>query len=258
MPKPAASAVSPRDAKVLKKAHEVLSSGRYVARQKVPYFTPMLLKLVMREDWDLSCGTISTSPQGIMRFQPDFVARQSPKQLAGLLVHEAMHLMLRHFDRRGKRDHAEFNIAADRSINPGVLACGLELPTGKDAGCFPKDIRMKDGLTADEYYREPKDDNGGPKPCAGGACGGCAGNPIPEEAGDAGDPGARSPGDMTRAAKETAEAMRDAAAKNPGAVPGDWARMVGEVLAPPQVPWQAKLARAVLCNPRRCISGSAQ
>ncbi len=45
--------------------------------------------------------------------------------------------------------------------------------------------------------------------------------------------------------KETAEAIRDAASKSPGSVPGDWARLVGDLLAPPRVPWQQRLGKMV-------------
>ena len=231
------------DPKVRKKANEILSAARYIARSKVPYFSPILLKLVMREAPGL--GTIATSAEGICRYDPAFLVQVTPKQAAGLLIHECLHVMLKHFERTGGRDPKEFNIAADRAINPGIIQCGLELPQGKLAGCFPKDIGMKDGLTADEYYKAPEDgDQGQPQPgCGQGGCGGCAGNPRPEEAGDAGDPGARSSAELSRAAKETAEAMKDAAAKQAGNVPGDWARMVGSLLQPPRVPWQKRLAQ---------------
>lgn len=249
MAKTTAPTTTTTDPATSKKAAQILSAGRYIVRQTVPYFTPVMLKLVMREDSRVE--TITTSKAGICRYNAGFIARTTPKETAGLLVHESMHLTLLHYDRVGARDPQRFNIAGDRAINPGILACGLELPgfrkgTEDLLGCYPKQIGMADGLTADEYYARDDDKKGhGSGGCGGGGCGGCAGNPHPIEADDAGDPGARTPAELSRAARETAEAMRDAAGKRAGNVPGDWARMVGETLEPPKVPWTTKLARAL-------------
>lgn len=67
----------------------------------------------------------------VLWFNPDFTTRQNPSQLCGLIVHELLHAALLHIPRRGKRDPALWNIAADIVVN-GMVASDTSytLPEG--------------------------------------------------------------------------------------------------------------------------------
>jgi len=102
-----------------------------------------------------------------------------------------------------------------------------------------------------------------------GKCGSCAGAPLPGEpqsggggakpqpagAGpqaqgqgqgqaDDGDPG-RSPAELERMRKQVAEAVRQAASRGRGLVPGGWERWAEATLTPPKIDWRQKLAQIV-------------
>lgn len=308
--------------------HEIFTAGRLLARMKTPYFRAMLLGLVPREVPGL--GTVGVTPNGILIWDPEFVGRVTAEQMAGLFVHEVMHLCLKHTVRALKSGHdlRLDNMAGDLAINPGIIDMGLQLPQGRDAGLFPEQFGFARGLTKDEYYHllrklqeaqpsqgggkggqageqgqgggqggqqgdgdegenegqgdgqgggqdddhanpgggggegqgssqaggqaqgggDPKDPRShGHTPKAGGGwCGGCAGRPMPGEPTE-GDPHARSDAELQRLARQVAEAIREAASRSRGTVPGGWARWADEALEPPRIPWQTKLARLTRC-----------
>ncbi len=154
--------------------HEILAAGRLLARQKAPYFRSMLLAIACVETPGID--TIAVSAEAVMVWDPAFVARVTPAQMAGLWVHEVMHLVLRHAERRARtgRDPRKSNMAGDLAINPSILAMGLELPTGDDTGLFPEAFGFPSGLTADEYYAlleqaQPPKPGKGEQPQSGGA-----------------------------------------------------------------------------------------
>lgn len=229
-------------------AAEILAAGRLIARRKVPYFRALLLSFESRPAPGL--GTVGCTKRGILMYDPEFVARLTPEQMAGLWVHECCHRMQKHQERCGARDKKTFNMAGDLTINPMVLDMGLELPDGEDAGLFPDKYGFDRGLTADEYYdrlkKLPPDDGGGQGPQkpkgGGGWCGSCAGNPLPDEPGD--DEG-RGDAELDRLNRQTAEAIREHASKSRGTMPAELARWADDILKPAKIPWSVKLARAV-------------
>jgi predicted metal-dependent peptidase len=78
-----------------------------------------------------------------------------------------------------------------------------------------------------------------------GHCGSCAGRAHPKEAELTKDIKGRTPREIEGTRRAVAEAIRQEASKGPGTVPGSWTRWADTQLAPPKVPWQQKLARAV-------------
>jgi predicted metal-dependent peptidase len=87
------------------------------------------------------------------------VGRWTVKGLAGVLLHEACHLLRRHADRadamlgKDNQDAEQrdtWNIAADLAINGDLKEAGCELP---GEGAFPKAFGWPEGLTSEEYYR---------------------------------------------------------------------------------------------------------
>lgn len=258
----AATAPKPVPAATLAKALENLSAGRLIVRNKLPYFRAMLLKLIPVSKPGL--GTVGVTAHGFLLFDPLVVATWSPTEVAGALVHELMHLFNKHHERVGERDPEEFNRAGDRAINPGIDQVGLKLPLG--GGLRPADIGAADGLTADEYYRiaKEKGDKAGGKGLGKGHCGSCAGHALPDEPGggkkmpggedepeqhdpdDPNDPGpGRTPAEMQRAARQTAEAMRDEASRSRGTVPAGWLKEVDGYLTQPKVKWSDKFKHSL-------------
>jgi predicted metal-dependent peptidase len=111
--------------------------------------------------------------------------------VAAVLFHEIGHLVRKHAERMLGMDAVCANAAQDREINDDVLQAGWGLP---GQPLLPEDIGMARGLTAEEYYRHPEVGKVQPgcvlwAPGCGGACGGCANNPVEGEGDSAPGPG---------------------------------------------------------------------
>lgn len=239
-----------------------------------PYFGVMLRGLVRREMEGL--GTIGVTKDGVMLWDPAFVEKIDVPDLAVILMHEVMHVVLKHHERaehmgivpdpspEAHTQAAMANFAMDMCINE-ELAKITKVPVG---GILPETFEQPAGLTMEERYRllqkqvkeeqkkqgkEEQKKSGGAeeekqKPGAGkGWCGSAAGRPVPQEPTSKGqkDGEARSEAEMERFRKATAEAVKDFVAKGRGTVPGSLSRWADEQLAPPKVPWREKLARVV-------------
>ncbi len=93
-----------------------------------------------------------------------------------------------------------------------------------------------------------------PKSVGAGHCGSCAGHAAGNEpAGD--DADGRSEAQLRRTSKAVAEAIREAASKNPGSVPGGLVRIAELALEPPKVRWERQLhvaARAAVATRAGC------
>lgn len=132
---------------------EAMSAGRATARKSAPYFAPLILLLVMRAVPGLASGDclgMAVTLSGFLLYDPAAIVQWTPKQLAGVLIHEVLHVWLRHFARAQGLDPDRWNRACDRAINPIVLKLGLDLPGDY---LMPRDIGMADGLSAIDYYR---------------------------------------------------------------------------------------------------------
>lgn len=194
-------------------AREKLGDARLMLRVKAPYTRALLTNLTVREVWGLS--TIGVTNTGVLIYDPAWLAQYHPEEITGLLMHECMHLMMRHPTRRGSRDIVKFNEAGDLSINPAVKAMGLKLPAtpgltlkGHDHhthGLDPKALGWPENLTADEYYErilveipeeQPRQQGGGGKGSKGQSDdkGTGKGNSDPEDKGSGDQPGAGDSG----------------------------------------------------------------
>jgi predicted metal-dependent peptidase len=82
-------------------------------------------------------------------FNPTYIRRLGRKSLCGLVIHELMHLALRHADRRHRRDPYLWNIAADVVVN-GMIRSGTDysLPVGG------VEIPKLSHLSVDEVYEQ--------------------------------------------------------------------------------------------------------
>jgi predicted metal-dependent peptidase len=173
----------------------------------------------------------------------------------------------------------DWNTAADCEINDDLVAGGLEFPDGY--GVVPDGIGMPDGRAAEEYFRHirkngrpptgapgkgqkgPKK-SGGKKPSPGegeeegeegqggtgdrpgvgtGWCGSAGGAAVDGEPTDEEIPG-RSEAEIKQIQRSTAEAIASASNNGRGRIPAGLQRWADEMIKPPKIPWQQKLARA--------------
>jgi predicted metal-dependent peptidase len=230
-------------------ADQLIGAARLKVRAQAPYFASLLLALVPTSVPGL--GTIGVSKDGLLLIDEEWIVQFDPKQVAGLLVHELMHLMHKCHERCGQRDPKLWNMADDLAINPSIIEMGFELPQGENAGLFPKNFGFAENLMSDEYYelllkeqkKNPKGKTGEEGHVGAGGCSSCSGNPHPKEPKD-GSPmkaDARSEADLKRAMRATAESIRDHASKGRGTVPGSLQRWADLEMKPPKIPWRQKL-----------------
>lgn len=260
-----------------------LATARLAARQRYPYFSSALLNLIPREAPGL--GTLGVTESMLLLWDPDAVARWSLEKLTGVLVHEVGHILRAHA-RRAKalgiigQDGRPldpqlaklWNVAGDLEINDDLAENHPEcfLPNDLEAGLLPKKFKLEDGLTAEAYYadlrqqqeeqnegdgQDGEGDGDGSEGKGGGPggdpmrgrCGSCAGNPVDGEPKGEGSNGqgneGRSEVEVERVRKEVAEAVKAEVSRGRGSVPAGWARWADATLTPPKVRWQDKLAR---------------
>lgn len=130
-----------------------------VKRGIAPYFGAVLRGLVRRETPGL--GTIAVTKDGLLLWDEAFVDKQDTTTMAGGLVHEVMHVVLKHHERfvamgivpEPTPDVAAkaylANIAGDLAINPDIA----KMTTLPDGAIMPAMFKLPDGLTMEEYYR---------------------------------------------------------------------------------------------------------
>jgi predicted metal-dependent peptidase len=186
-------------------------------------------------------------------YDPEVIEKWKLDDVKTAWFHEGLHIMLRHFARVGDRDKWLWNLAGDLFITQQQEEAGLKLlesdfhPT---RGVFEKDP-LPLNLTTEEYYSElVKRQDEAKKQIAEAlegmkGCGSCSGNPLEgePEGSEAESEGGRSAEDVRHTIKAVALAIQDQAQKGRGNIPGGLKILVDDLLKPPKVPWQTKLAR---------------
>ncbi len=223
-----------------------LSMGRLYARNKVPYFTHIIMAMIPKEKPGL--GTVGISEHMILYWDPAFVDTLTVEEMGWVLVHEVGHVIMGHARRQraGGYNHMLFNVAGDMEWNDDIREMGGTLP--KDC-VYPETFGLKANGVAEVYYHElEKQAKKVNKTCGHGVgkgrCGSGAGNPLDgEDPSDAKE--GRSEADIQRAKNQTAEAIRDHAKKGIGNVPGSWLLWAEDLVKPPKIPWNKKLARSI-------------
>jgi predicted metal-dependent peptidase len=66
----------------------------------------------------------------VIRYNPEFLEKQTVLQFAGLMAHECWHVAFQHLSRRGNRDPIIWNVAGDYIINHLLTKAGFEIPVG--------------------------------------------------------------------------------------------------------------------------------
>ena len=107
-------------------------------------FFPMLI-MSTPIDPDETLPTMATDGVSIW-YNTNYVDQQEIDVIISLLVHEIMHIILRHCIRRGKRDPQLWNMAADFAVNAVLMENGFQLWQG---ALYNRDFA---GMTAETIY----------------------------------------------------------------------------------------------------------
>ncbi len=244
-------------------AETVYSKGLARAVLDNPFYAVLIMRRPMY--WTTDIPTAAVDAAGNVFGNPNFFAELSPAEAQFVLIHEAMHIMMRHASRMkayipdldGEKAH-RWNVAADAVINGSITRDGK-------AGHMPKGVVSMPGIddrtTVEAVYKNmPQNPKG--KGGSGGASGDPGDDLIPGDASpgkkdlDGNEYGPGNPREMS--AQEEAEldaelaadvAQAAASAKARGKLPGAVAALVKELLRV-VTPWyeileqyMAKIAR---------------
>ena len=95
----------------------------------------------------------------VLYFNEDFYNNLPLSQRIGIIIHEALHVVLQHLHRQGERDQKLFNYAADMALNQEIerdmLPDGAIYP---DSFKDPEGQSYPDGKTAEFYYNLLKEE----------------------------------------------------------------------------------------------------
>lgn len=254
----------------------LFAAARLRAAREQPYLAAALFAMVPVPSPDL--GTFSVDRFWRVYVDMDQARRWGVAATAGVLVHEAHHLVRDHHGRAdrigatGPR-HRTWNLAADAAINDDLLDDGLELPDP----VLPRHLGCRRGGFEEVYYRTltdpshripertqdgrpdvraPEDDGDAvdedpDDPGCGSGSGGAA---RPEEIDDEPDGPGEGLDPIDADAIRRVVAHDVAAARTAGAsVPPGIARWASSVLDP-QVPWTRLLRAAVRRDLRAAVA----
>ena len=110
---------------------------------KHPFFGAIAMGMQFIEDSSIS--TMCTDGRTV-NYSPDFVLRLPFDQVLFVVVHEIMHVALKHPMRCDGRDHEVWNMATDYAINQICIDSGLEMPP---EGLFDPQYK---GMSAEAIY----------------------------------------------------------------------------------------------------------
>lgn len=222
-----------------------ISKARSALVMRQPFFGT--LALYLRPVADATCETMATDGETLF-YNPAFLDTLSPDELKGVVAHEVLHCAYRHHTRRGHRENALWNKAADYVINRDLDAAGFTLPD--DA---LRDARFGD-LGAEQIYRVLDDERQKQKEEQPGGDQGGAGNgdPQPSDPGKCGEVRDAAPSSSPGAIAEQEaqwdnrirQALNVAKASNAGTVPGALQRLAASNAAS-RVDWRETLRRFV-------------
>jgi predicted metal-dependent peptidase len=129
--------------------------GRTILLLRQRYFASAVLRqrmeiLTEEKAADLGIPTMGVTEDWRLFVNPEFAGRVSEQEMAGLLLHETLHLLLESWARLPDAQDQERKVRAiEMAINSIVLDSGMQLP--KD-GIFPETYGFPRGLTPEEYY----------------------------------------------------------------------------------------------------------
>ena len=112
--------------------YDRLTAGRHRIFKESPFLGIFLRNLAVVTTFDVN--TMAVSETGNIYINPQFAMKLSFNEFAGVLAHEAMHIVNFTFGRRRGRQFKLWNIATDFIMNRDLLDSGFELPA---EGCIP-------------------------------------------------------------------------------------------------------------------------
>lgn len=123
------------------------------AMRRWPYASAMIAAIPMQRSPGL--GTMAVTKNWVLLYDSQFVDRWSVDELASVVQHEALHLLLDHHTRGqalkdDKQQWQYWNMACDFAVNSVLQQEDAPLP---DGGLFPSQYGFPPSLSADEYYR---------------------------------------------------------------------------------------------------------
>lgn len=113
-----------------------------------------LLLMHMVFSLDSECETVGTDGKRIF-FNPEFLERISDSELDYVMMHEILHVVLRHHERRGGRDEELFDIACDIVVDANILySNGMKMDSITIQGCDIPQCQTPTGEYAYKYTAE--------------------------------------------------------------------------------------------------------
>ena len=125
------------------KASELITKGVMLLLRQQPFYASLILPMDITES--TLTNTAATDGKDII-YNAAFIETLNIREVAGLLVHELLHIANFHHTRRGSRDPEKWNIACDYAINPIILEADMILPEG---GLFREEFKS---MTAEKIY----------------------------------------------------------------------------------------------------------
>lgn len=212
-----------------------------------PFFAMLAVQMQITEASAYSGAPIDTMATDgkTLYVSPEFVDTLTDQELKSVLVHEIMHIGLKHVERLRDREHGLWNQACDYVVNKelsevryeGTTTNKYTLPSGALLD------RKYDDLSADEIYqvllkkKQQQQNGNGPGQGNSNDPGGMGGVVMPQ--------GTKEEQDQhfEEVSLAVAQALNASAAKDPGKLPGIIQRLVE--LAKPQMDWRAILRRYI-------------
>ena len=203
------------------RATKIAAAKHYAARKIAPYMSDMVFEGVI---WNhAAVPTACISERGNIRTSDAFVDRCSVPALATVIMHEHLHIFLRHFRgkdliERGVCSAGTWNEAADYSVNGWLDAhAATEWPAGLTP-LLPSAHGWDNGLTAEDYLTQILDEREAEQPEQGDEQG-----EQGDDSGEAGEQAGEGAGESSEQAEGTG------AASGSGDEQGDDSGEAGEV-----------------------------
>jgi predicted metal-dependent peptidase len=190
-------------------------------------------------------GTFAVDRRSRLFYDPQVALGWSVAELAGVLYHEACHVLRAHAERRPLDvEPGLWNLAADLEINDDLEGEGTVVLPG--SAVQPRHFGLAKGLLAEAYVRRlPTVRPEAATRVASGCCGSCAGGRELEELeldDSCGLEEGFDAGELMVLRRRVAHAIRAAAQRS--SLPGHWRRWADEHLQP-HVDWRREFASLI-------------
>lgn len=147
----------PAERQADKEVSDSLLAFKVAMLKSEPFYGDVLMRLNIIAD--RSVPTACTNGRWI-RYNPDFMASLKAPQRNYVLLHEMLHVVLKHWKRQGKRDQRLWNIACDLVVNSFIDQRMSFLMVGSKrwspyAACEAIQIeRPPEGIFSDSFYNK--------------------------------------------------------------------------------------------------------